>query len=298
LTLSDISEFIEAKNHFLANIVRMQQLKKEIWTDILPDFTMKNFKNIYNFNKFWSILKYLFCSLSNLAQDLMLVILVKNNLHVTLTLSDISEYIQAKNHFHADIASMPAHRKEIWIHISSDITMKQWNLFKVFNKFWSILKYLFCSFTNLAQNLLFVPIVTNNVHQNVTLNSYWRKTIFLQILFVCSKSKSTIENTYGQKSPKNFNIFISWTHFLINKIFLFAVLQTWPKIFCLFFLSQTICIKKGPYTTYPNSYWRKTLYLWILLLYRKFARKFDQTYHQTSQWNFQICIEFQILINF
>ena len=84
---------------------------------------------------------------------------------------------------------------------------------------------------------------------------------------------------------------------MINKIFLFAVLQTWPKIFCLFFLSQTICIKKGPYTTYPNSYWRKTLYLWILLLYRKFARKFDQTYHQTSQWNFQICIEFQILIN-
>jgi hypothetical protein len=64
----------------------------------------------------------MFCSLTNLAQDIMIALLVKNNLHVTLILSNITEYIQAKNHLHAVIVHRNVHRKEICIHILSDIT--------------------------------------------------------------------------------------------------------------------------------------------------------------------------------
>jgi hypothetical protein len=40
-SLSDIFEFTQAKNHLNVVLVIMQQIKKEIWTNILPEFTMK-----------------------------------------------------------------------------------------------------------------------------------------------------------------------------------------------------------------------------------------------------------------
>ena len=110
VTLSDISEFIQAKNHFLVNIAIMQEDRKNIWRHILLKF-IKKILNLYKFNKFWSILKYLFCSFPNLAENLSLVHIVTNNLHQMLMLSDMSESIQEKNHILVTIASMQQIKK-------------------------------------------------------------------------------------------------------------------------------------------------------------------------------------------
>ena len=63
-TLSDIFEFTQAKNHLVVVIASMQQIRKDIWTDILPKFTMK-LLNLYKLNKFF-INKYLFLQYSKL----------------------------------------------------------------------------------------------------------------------------------------------------------------------------------------------------------------------------------------
>lgn len=139
MTLSNISGFILAKNLSIVLIVIMQQIIKEIWKNILPKFILK-ILNLYKFNKFWSILKYLFCSITNLAQNLLLVLLVTNNLNSKLMLPGISEYIQAKNHFHVATVLIQQLKKDLWNNILPKFTIKLPYLYKL-NKFWWIINF-------------------------------------------------------------------------------------------------------------------------------------------------------------
>ena len=122
LTLSDTSESIQAKNHIIACFAIMLQLKKEIWKHILKNIMMAIFKSLTKFNKF------LFCSVTNLAQNLLLVLFATNHFHVMLMLSDISESILAKNPLFANTVHMQQIIKEIWKNIFLKCIKKMLNL--------------------------------------------------------------------------------------------------------------------------------------------------------------------------
>ena len=49
--------------------------------------------------------------------------------------------------------------------------------------------------------------------------------------------------------------------------------------------------KKATYAeSYPNTYWRKTISLYLLPLCMQCYSKFEHTYSQAPQWNFQISL--------
>jgi hypothetical protein len=94
------------------------------------------------------------------------------------------------------------------------------------------------------------------------------------------------------KPPNLYNVIVINLNF---KSFIFVLVDpVWAKIFLLQNL-QPVYIeqKRQHYSTYQNSYRRKTIFMWTLPLCSNAERKFEFTYLQISQWNYQIC-----LINF
>ena len=67
-----------------------------------------------------------------------------------------------------------------------------------------------------------------------------------------------------------------------------AVYQTWAKFFCMFLLFKTIQIKERPKKACPNTYRRKTILMQLLPVCQCNERKFEYTYYQISQRNYEI----------
>ena len=123
---------------------------------------------------------------------------------------DILEFILAKNHFYATFVLMLVHKKDIWSHILSIITIK---LLNPCNKFWW-LKYFydwiwnlyFCfSGSNLGRNLLLVQFVTTT-HQTE------RPMLFDMSKFIWVKNHIYVNIAIMQQHRK-----YNWDHI-------------WPKI--------------------------------------------------------------------
>ena len=98
----------------------------------------RKFENTYWKISWWQFLnllqslinfdKFLFCSVTNLAQNPLLVLFATNHFHVMLMLSDISESILAKNPLFANTVHMQQIIKEIWKNIFLKCIKKMLNL--------------------------------------------------------------------------------------------------------------------------------------------------------------------------